>query len=43
MIYLYMHHDDTWVDMEKTIGKIKEHNIKVMDRRSCSFNKGFRN
>ena len=25
---------DTWVAMEKTIGKIKEHNIKVMDRRS---------
>ena len=22
---------DTWVAMEKTIGKIKEHNIKVMD------------
>ena len=25
---------DTWVEMERTIGKIKEHNIKVMDRRS---------
>lgn len=25
---------DTWVAMESTIGKIKEHNIKVMDRRS---------
>ena len=25
---------DTWVEMERIIGKIKEHNIKVMDRRS---------
>lgn len=25
---------NTWVAMEKNIGKIKEHNIKVMDRRS---------
>lgn len=25
---------DTWIAMESTIGKIKEHNIKVMDRRS---------
>lgn len=26
--------DQTWVAMESSIGKIKEHNIKVMDRRS---------
>ncbi|MGL5087477.1 MAG: MBL fold metallo-hydrolase [Clostridium sp.] len=25
---------DTWTVMEKSIGKIKEHNIKIMDRRS---------
>lgn len=25
---------DTWAAMEKNIGKIKEHNIKIMDRRS---------
>lgn len=25
---------NTWVAMEKSIGKVKEHNIKVMDRRS---------
>lgn len=32
-IPIYAPHD-TWVAMESTIGKIKEHNIKVMDRRS---------
>lgn len=32
-IPIYAPHD-TWVAMENTIGKIKEHNIKVMDRRS---------
>ena len=26
--------DKTWSAMEKTVGKIKEHNIKIMDRRS---------
>lgn len=26
--------DNTWAVMEKNIGKIKEHNIKIMDRRS---------
>lgn len=26
--------DNTWVVMEKNIGKIKEHNIRIMDRRS---------
>ena len=26
--------DKTWHAMEKTVGKIKEHNIKIMDRRS---------
>ncbi|MBQ5695613.1 MAG: MBL fold metallo-hydrolase [Clostridium sp.] len=32
-IPIYAPHD-TWVAMENIIGKIKEHNIKVMDRRS---------
>ena len=32
-IPIYAPHD-TWVAMESTIGKIKEHNLKVMDRRS---------
>ena len=32
-IPIYAPHD-TWVAMEGTIGKIKEHNLKVMDRRS---------
>lgn len=32
-IPIYAPHD-TWVAMENTIGKIKEHNIKIMDRRS---------
>ena len=32
-IPIYAPHD-TWVAMESTIGKIKEHNIKVMDRRT---------
>ena len=32
-IPIYAPHD-TWVAMEKNLGKIKEHNIKVMDRRS---------
>lgn len=32
-IPIYAPHD-TWVEMERSIGKIKEHNIKVMDRRS---------
>ena len=26
--------DNTWAVMEKNIGKIKEHNIRIMDRRS---------
>lgn len=26
--------DKTWIAMERTIGKIKEHNIKIMDRRT---------
>ena len=26
--------DDTWAAMEKNIGKIKEHNIRIMDKRS---------
>ena len=28
---------DTWSAMEKSIGKIKEHNIKIMDRRSTIY------
>ena len=32
-IPIYAPHD-TWVAMEKNLGKIKEHNIKIMDRRS---------
>ena len=28
--------DDTWLAMENNIGKIKEHNIKVIDRRSVT-------
>ena len=32
-IPIYAPHD-TWIAMEGTIGKIKEHNLKVMDRRS---------
>ena len=28
--------DDTWLAMENSIGKIKEHNIKVIDRRSIT-------
>lgn len=28
---------DTWNAMEKSIGKIKEHNIKIMDRRSTIY------
>ena len=28
--------DNTWAAMEKSIGKIKEHNIRIMDKRSVT-------
>ena len=36
MIFLYMQMQDTWSAMENTIGKIKEHNIKIIDKRSVT-------